>query len=213
MSAKKKASKETAKSASAVTVNTSETANPAFRTVFSQAEIGKRVRELSRKITKDFGTDELHAIGILDSGFIFFPDLVRNIPGPVVCHFVKLEPIDTVEGTHELRTISYGRISDIAGKNVLVVAALVDSGITVDYLVQQLLLEHPKTVRTAALIDRVDRRRIPFDVEYPGFSWEGGMLVGYGLGMDGQYRNLPYVATVTPPATGTRRKQKGRRSN
>ena len=213
MREKRKASKGTAKTTRVVAAKTSGKANAGFRTVFSPAQIGKRVKELSRQIARDFGEGDIHAIGILDSGFAFFSDLVRNFACPVICHFVKMEPVDTVMGTHEIRTISYGRIGDIEGKNVLVVAALIDSGITVDYLVQQLLLQNPKAVRTVALIDRVDHRRVPFEVEYPGFSWEGGLLVGYGLDKDGRYRNLPYVATVTPPTTGTRRQQKGRRSN
>jgi hypoxanthine phosphoribosyltransferase len=212
MRAKKKASKGTAKTARAVAAKTGGKAIAGFQTVFSQAQIGKRVKELSREIARDFEAGEIHAIGILDSGFVFLADLVRNFACPVIFHFVKMEPIDTVVGSQEIRTISYGRIGDIEGKHVLVVAALIDSGITVDYLVQQLLLQNPKTVRTVALIDRVDRRRVPFHVEYPGFSWDGGLLVGYGLDKKGRYRNLPYVATVIPgnrnPATA-----KGRRSN
>jgi hypoxanthine phosphoribosyltransferase len=204
MRAKKKASKHTGKTAPAA-AKTGGKAIAGFQTVFSPAQIGKRVKELSREIAKDFGDGEIHAIGILDSGFVFLSDLVRHFTCPVICHFVKMEPIDTVVGTQEIRTISYGRIGDIEGKEVLVVAAMIDSGITVDYLVQQLLLQHPKSVRTVALIDRVDSRRIPFKVEYPGFSWDGGLLVGYGLDKNGRYRNLPYVATVIPgnrnPAT------------
>jgi hypoxanthine phosphoribosyltransferase len=208
MRAKKKTSKRTAKPARAVTGKSGGKANAGLRTVFSQAQIAKRVKELSRQIAKDFGEGDIHAIGILDNGFVFMADLVRNFAGSVICRFVKMEPIDTVVGTQEIRTISYGRLGDIEGKNVLVVAAMVDSGITVDYLVQQLLLQNPKTVRTVALIDRVDHRRIPFVVEYPGFSWDGGLLVGYGLGKDGCYRNLPYVATVTPrqPEPGNSKK-------
>lgn len=166
--------------------------------VFSAEQIGMRVREMGAQISRDYGEQELHACAILDDGFIFFADLVRAVSCPVVCHFIKMETRDIVAGAHPLRNIVYAPVSDITGKNVLLVNTLVDSGITVDHLVQQLLLKKPQSIRTAALVDRVERRRLQFRVDYAGFSWEGGYLIGYGLDQGGLYRNLPYVAAMIP---------------
>jgi len=166
--------------------------------VFSEEQIGRRVRELGSQISRDYGADEIHAFAIMDDSFVFLADLVRAVTCPVICHFVKIETRDTVLGAQPLRNITYSPVTDITGKNVLLVGALVDSGITLDHLVQQLLLKKPKSVRTAALVDREEGRRLPFRVDYRGFAWQGSLLVGYGLQKDGRYRNLPYVATITP---------------
>ena len=105
-----------------------------------------------------------------------------------------------VDGSQAMRKIVYDPITDVVGKNILLVDGLVESGITLDFLVQHVLLKQPKSVRTAALIDREDRRRLSFQVNYSGFPWDGGHLVGYGLEKDGLYRNLPYVAAVASAA-------------
>ena len=167
--------------------------------VFSAEQIETRVRELGAQISGDYGADVLHACAIMDDSFVFFADLVRALSCPVICHFIKMETRDTVSGAHAVRNIVYTPVEDIASKHVLVVNTLMDSGLTVDHLVQQLLLKKPKSIRTAALVDRQERRCLPFRVDYAGFPWEGGHLVGYGLDMGGRYRNLPYVATMTPP--------------
>ena len=170
-----------------------------MQVVFSEEQIGKRVREMASQISSDYGSGEVHAVGILDDSFVFLADLVRGISSPVVCHFIKMEKQDTVVGAQPVCNIVYGPVADIAGKHVLLVDTVVDSGITVDHLVQQFLLKKAKSVRTAALVDREDRRRLPFRVDYAGFTWQGSYLIGYGLNDEqGLYRNLPYVAAIGP---------------
>ena len=157
---------------------------------------------MAEEISREYGNEVVHAIGILEGGFIFLADLVRRLSCPVVCHFLKMETADSVEAGHQpRRNILYGPVGDINGQNILLVDMLVDSGITLDHLVQQMLLHKPKTLRTAALVDRQDRRRVDFRLDYAGFQWTGNHLVGYGLEKGGRYRNLPYVAEL--PAEGT----------
>ena len=158
---------------------------------------------MAEEISRDFGSEVVHAIGILEEGFIFLADLVRRLSCPVVCHFLKMQTADSVETGHQpRRNILYGPVGDISGQNILLVDMLVDSGITLDHLVQQMLLHKPKTLRTAALVDRQDRRRVDFRLDYAGFQWNGNHLVGYGLEKGGRYRNLPYVAELTAEGTG-----------
>jgi hypoxanthine phosphoribosyltransferase len=166
--------------------------------VFSEEQIRNRVQELGVQISRDYGTQGVHVFGILDDGFIFFADLVRSLTCPVVCDFIKMDAQDTELGAQPLREIVYGPITAIEGKNILLVDALVGSGITLDYLVQQCWLQKPKSVRAAVMIDREAYRRLPYSVDYAGFGWDGNLLVGYGLslGSDGFHRNLPHLAAI-----------------
>ena len=176
-----------------------------MKVVFSEDQIQARVREMAHQISRDYGNEVVHAVGILDDSFVFLADLVRKLSCPVVCHFLKMESADTVETGHQpRRNIAYGPVGDISGKNILLVDALVDSGITLDHLVQQMLFRKPKSVRTAALVDRQERRRVDFHLDYAGFQWSGNLLAGYGLegSKDGLYRNLPYIAEIAPGGTG-----------
>ena len=180
-----------------------------MQVAFSEDQIQKRVQEIGLEVSRDYGAEVLHVVGILENSFIFLADLVRKLTCPVACHFTKMATRDTVMGDQPVRSIGYDPIINpegkgilVEGNNILVVDALVESGITLDHLVQQLLLKKPKSIRTAALIDREDRRRVPFRVDYAGFSWDGGHLAGYVLEKDGLYRNLPYMAAITPAAPG-----------
>jgi len=173
-----------------------------LKVVFSEEQIRGRVRAMAEDISRDHGNEVVHVVGILENGFIFLSDLVRLLRCPVVCHFMVMEAVESTEAGHQpRRNIAYGPIGDIAGKNILLVDALVESGITLDHLIQILLSHGPKSLRTAVLVDRQDRRRVDCRVDYAGFQWTGGRLVGYGLEKDGLYRNLPYVAELPAEAS------------
>ena len=168
-----------------------------MKVAFAEEQIQTRVRAIAEQISRDSNKEVIHAIGILDEGFIFLADLVRRLSCPVICHFLKMESADSREAGHQpRRNILYSPVGEIAGQNVLLVDVVVDSGITLDHLVQQMLLHKPKSLRTAVLVDREDRRRVDLRLDYVGFQWTGGRLVGYGLENDGLYRNLPYVAEL-----------------
>ena len=168
-----------------------------MKIVYSEEQIQSRVRAIAEQISRDGNNELIHAIGILDDAFMFLSDLVRRLSCPVVCHFLKMESAESAETGHQpRRNILYGPVGDIAGQNILLVDMVVDSGITLDHLVQQMLLRNPKSLRTAVLVDRQDRRRVDLRLDYAGFPWTGSHLVGYGLEKDGLYRNLPYVAEL-----------------
>jgi hypoxanthine phosphoribosyltransferase len=169
-----------------------------LETVISAEQIQERVELMAREISRDYGTETLHAVGILEGGFMFMADLVRRLTCPVACHFLKMDMVDREEAGHQpLRNIVYGSLGDMRDQHVLLVENMVDSGITLDHLSQQLLLKKPKSLRTAALVNREDRRRVALPLAYVGFVWEGGHLVGYGLDQNGLYRNLPFLAVNT----------------
>jgi hypoxanthine phosphoribosyltransferase len=168
---------------------------------FSEEQIQERIQLIGREISKDYGQETVHAIGILEAGFMFLADLVRKISSPVVCHFLKMEIADNQESGHQpVRSIYYGSLGDVEGRHLLLVDAMVDSGVTLDHLAQQLALKKPKSLRTAVLINREDRRRVALPLAYVGFAWDGGHLVGFGLGDKGLYRNLPYLRAMETSA-------------
>jgi hypoxanthine phosphoribosyltransferase len=169
-----------------------------LETAFSAEQIQERIDLMAREISRDYGHETIHAVGILEGGFMFMADLVRRLTCPVVCHFLKMDMVDSEEaGRQPVRSIVYGALGNISGQHVLLVETMVDSGITLDHLSQQLLLKKPKSLRTAALVNREERRRVALPLAYVGFVWEGGHLVGYGLDQQGLYRNLPFLGVNT----------------
>jgi len=167
-----------------------------LKVVVSEKDIHKRVRELARQINKDYAGKTLHVVGILENCFVFMADLVRALTIPVVCSFVRSQVRDSDSGLVAMREIMYIPPVKAAGKDLLLVEGVLQSGITLDHLCQTLLAQQPASLRTATLLDKSDERRIDVPVDYSGFQLSGRFLVGYGLGYQEQYRNLPYLARM-----------------
>jgi hypoxanthine phosphoribosyltransferase len=167
-----------------------------LKTAFSEEQIQVRVRAMAQEISRDYSGQIIYAIGIVDTAFMFLADLVRRITVPVHCHFVKMVTTDEMQAGIAIKQIDFSSPGDIAGQQVLLVDTVVDSGLTLDHLVQRLHMESPASVKTAALINREDRRRVSLRVDYVGYQWKGERLAGYGLDQEGLYRNLPYLATI-----------------
>jgi hypoxanthine phosphoribosyltransferase len=167
-----------------------------LKTAYSEEQIQVRVRAMAQEISRDYDGEILHVIGVLDTAFMFMADLVRRITVPVSCHFVKMAASDHLEAGISIKQINFGSPGRITGQQVLLVDTMVDSGITLDHLAQQLRIENPRSLKTAALINREDHRRVQMRIDYIGFTWKGEHLVGYGLEQGGLYRNLPYLATI-----------------
>jgi hypoxanthine phosphoribosyltransferase len=168
-----------------------------LKIVVDEKAIRKRVRELAKQINRDYTGKTLHVIGILEDAFVFMADLVRALTVPVVCSFVRSQVRDSDSGLVAMREILYIPPVDTAGKDVLIVEGVLESGITLDHLCQTLLARQPTSLRTAALIDKVEERKIDVPVDYAAFQLSGRFLVGYGLGYQEQYRNLPFLARIT----------------
>jgi hypoxanthine phosphoribosyltransferase len=167
-----------------------------LRIVYTAAELRSRVRELAKQISRDYEGKTLHVVGILDNCFVFMSDLIRSLTVPVVCHFVRPEVYDTAPGGVPMREIKYTPPVQAAGKDVLLLDGILQSGLTLDHLYRYILGQQASSVRTAILIEKTDERKVAVSTDYVGFKATGGFLVGYGLGRDGLYRNLPYVAAV-----------------
>jgi len=167
-----------------------------LKIVFSEKDIRKRVRELAKQINRDYAGKTLHVVGVLENCFVFMADLVRALTVPVVCSFVRLQVRDSDSGRVAMREILYIPPVDAAGKDLLLVEGVLQSGITLDHLCRTLLAQQPASLRTVTLLDKADERNTDVPVDYVGFTLSGRFLVGYGLGLQEQYRNLPFLARV-----------------
>ena len=167
--------------------------------LLTREEVQEKVRELAREIAQDLAGEEVTLLCILKGSVFFAADLARELPLPVYLEFMRVE-------SYGAGTASSGRVKilqdvdgDLAGKNVLVVEDILDSGHTLRALQDLLSKRRPKTLRTAVLLDKPSRREREVQVEYRGFEVPDVFVVGYGLDYAQQYRNLPYVGYLEHP--------------
>ena len=167
---------------------------PKFDVMISQDKIATRVREMGAKISKDFaGKQNLVVIGVLKGSFLFLADLVRHIEAPLTIDFLGVSSYAGTESTGVVK-ITHDLTKPIAGKHVLVVEDIVDTGLTLQYLVENLKTRNPASLKVACLLDKPSRAKVRVPLEYVGFTIDDEFVVGYGLDYDGLYRNLPHIA-------------------
>lgn len=166
------------------------------RVLLSADQIKKRVQEMARQISADFQGKTLYVVCVLENGFIFMADLVRELEVQVVCQFVKPQFKDTHPSTTE---IFFSPEINVSGQHVLLVETLVQSGITSEFLMRNLFGRGAATVKLAALLDKQSARRVPLQPDYFGFLMNESFVVGYGLGAPQTGRNLPYIAARAQP--------------
>jgi hypoxanthine phosphoribosyltransferase len=164
-----------------------------MRTLFSPEAIAARVAELGPAIREAFGDDPITAVCVLKGSVLFASDLVRVIPGDVRLEFLGVSSYEGTESTGHVR-ITHDLRASIAGRSVLVVEDIVDTGLTLHYLLGQLRARDPKALKVASLLDKPSRRRVPVSADFVGFTIPDEFVIGYGLDLDERYRNLPFVA-------------------
>lgn len=163
--------------------------------LLSEEQIQKRVAELAQEIRRDF-PDGLHLVAVLKGAFVFLSDLVRHMPGHVSLDFMAVSSY--AKGTTSSGEVRLQKDLDttLAGRNVIIVEDIVDTGLTLTYLQDILRARNPNTLRTACLLSKPSRRQVDVKVEYIGFTIEDRFVVGYGLDYAEQYRNLRHIAVV-----------------
>ncbi len=168
------------------------------RVVLTEEQIRVRVRELGAEISRDYAGTSLVVIGILTGAALFVADLVRSITIPVEIDFIAAASYGKqTESSGEVRILKdLGR--SVHGRDLLIVEDIVDTGLTLRYLLQMLLARGPASVKSCALLDKPSRRRVEVRADYTGFTIPDTFVVGYGLDHAGLYRNLPYIAELGP---------------
>ena len=180
---------------------------------YTQRQIAARVEAMGRAISQTYGNSRVDVVAMLDNAFVFAADLVRQITSPVVCHFVQAELRDVhLNGLHR-REVFFSYNPELKGRDVLVVDAVLHSGVTMEFFVRRLMEREPKSVRVAVLLDKPEERRVPLQPDYLGFSAASNYLVGYGLpDEEGKYRNLSYIATLNGSGASHRSKPAAKRA-
>lgn len=165
-------------------------------TTFSAEAIAARVAELAQQIRADAGQREIFLLGILKGTSCFLADLLRAIPGRLSYGFIDVVRDIADNETASALEIDYFSYSDIAGKNVYLLKDVVSTGVIESYLMSQLRLHKPASLKLVALLDRPEMRTMDLTADYRAFQVEDGSFVGYGLELEGRHANLPYIGRV-----------------
>lgn len=166
------------------------------KVLITGGRIQRRIQALAQEIRKDFPAEPLHLVSVLKGGVFFLTDLARNIPGEVSFDFIAVSSYG--QKTHSSGQVRLTRDLDssIEGKTVIVVEDILDTGMTLQYLLRLFQQRRPKHLRVAVLLDKPERRIAAVQADYVGFSIPNEFVVGYGLDYAERYRNLPYVGVL-----------------
>src|SRR2546429_9898454 len=173
------------------------------RVLITGGRLQKRIQELAQEIRKDFPNEPLHLVSVLKGGVFFLTDLARNIPAEVSFDFIAVSSYG--QKTHSSGQVRLTRDLDssIEGKTVIVIEDILDTGMTLQYLLRIFEQRKPKRLRVAVLLDKPERRIAAVSADYVGFTIPNEFVVGYGLDYAENYRNLPDVAGLTLGTTKT----------
>jgi hypoxanthine phosphoribosyltransferase len=166
--------------------------NLEFSPFLDEVKILTEVKHLGRQITKDFKGEQLLVIGVLNGASIFMADLCRAIDLPLATSFVRVKSYERTESTGKIQSI-LGLEDELEGKSVLIVEDIVDTGITMKYLISEISNLNPAKISIATLLFKPDAFQFNYPLDYVGFEIPNKFVVGYGLDYDGLGRNLPAI--------------------
>lgn len=169
-----------------------------FEIYLSNTQIQERINQIGRAISDEFHGDELIIVGVLNGSFLFMADLVRKIELNFVCDFIKVSSYQGTESTGQVKSL-LGLKESIEGKSVLIIEDIVDTGLSMEYLLKELSNHHPKRLAIATLLFKREAFRHKYAIDYVGFEIPNKFVVGYGLDYDGLGRNLPHIYQLTTP--------------
>jgi hypoxanthine phosphoribosyltransferase len=166
------------------------------KTLISEAEIKRRVKELAGEINRDYRGREPTLVNILKGGIIFLTDLMRELAVLHDIDFMSVSSYNGGTGTSGVVRILADLSRNIEGKDVIIIEDIVDSGLTLDYIRHILLARHPRSLKICTLLDKRTKRTVEVPIDYVGFVIPNEFVIGYGLDYEEKYRNLPYVAEL-----------------
>jgi hypoxanthine phosphoribosyltransferase len=164
--------------------------------LISAEEISDQLAQMGRRITADYRGQDLLMVGVLKGAFMVMADLARQVDLPVEFDFMAVSSYGASTQTSGVVRILKDLDQEIAGRHVLIVEDIIDSGLTLNYLLKSLTVRRPASLEVAALLLKEGIQRIPLDVRYVGFRIGPEFVVGYGLDYAGLYRNLPFVGVI-----------------
>ncbi|MGL5354077.1 MAG: hypoxanthine phosphoribosyltransferase [Clostridium sp.] len=165
-------------------------------TLFSEEKIMSVVKDLGKRISEDYAGKNLLVVGVLKGSVIFTSDLIRNITIPCEIDFMAVSSYGNSSETSGVVRILKDLDHGVEGKDLLIVEDIVDSGVTLSYLLEYLRNRKAKSVEIVSLLTKPARRKVELDVKYSGLEVPDEFLVGYGLDFSEKYRNLPYIGIL-----------------
>ncbi len=164
--------------------------------LINEEEISKKVYELAKTIEKEYKGEEVIFVGILKGACVFISDIIRKIDLDIRLDFMAVSSYGMSTQSSGVVKILKDLDSDIEGKNVIIVEDIIDTGLTLSYLRENLKARNPKSLKICTLLDKPERRKCDIPVDYAGFKIPDKFIVGYGIDCGEQFRNLPYIGIV-----------------
>jgi len=168
--------------------------------LYSELEILHRVRELGRDLSRFYAGKSPVLISVLKGGFVFLADLIRAMDVPARVDFMSISRYHSASGTTGVVRVLKDLDQDIGGEDVLVVEDIIDTGLTLSYLLTTLQAREPASIEVCTLLDKSVRRIAPLHIRFTGFDCPDRFVVGYGLDVAERYRNLPFILEVADQA-------------
>jgi hypoxanthine phosphoribosyltransferase len=162
--------------------------------------LANRVKELGKQISADYAGKEILMIGVLRGAVIFMADLARSIELPVAIDFMAVSSYGSSTDSSGVVRILKDLDENVEGKHLLIVEDIIDSGLTLKYLLENLKSRKPASVKICTLLNKPSRRKVDVTVDYNGFDIPDDFVVGYGLDFAEKYRNLPFIGVLKPEA-------------
>lgn len=166
--------------------------------LLTQEQLAARVKELGDQISKDYQGKEILMIGILRGAVIFMADLARAVKVPVALDFMAVSSYGQSTSSSGIVRILKDLDEEVQGKHLLIVEDIIDSGLTLKYLLENLKSRNPASIKICTLLNKPERRKAEVPVEYNGFTIPDNFVVGYGLDYAEKYRNLPFIGILKP---------------
>jgi len=177
--------------------------NPTPKVLFTEEQIRSRVRLLGLEVASAFEGRDLCVVGLMKSCLVFMADLIRAIPADLTCHILRASTLTDAVGNPARTDIVYSSAISYEDRDILLLDDIVDTGITLNFLLDHIREYGPRTLRVCALINKPRERKIDVHPDWSAFTLEdagSGFLVGYGLDHDEKFRGLPYIGTIPRPA-------------
>jgi len=166
--------------------------------LFSREQIEQRTRELAARISADYRSRHVALVGVLKGCFVFLADIIRNLELDITIDFVQIASYGDGRSSSGSCTLVRDLAVDIAGRDVLIIEDIVDTGLTLSRLIAELRRRFPASLRVCALLDKQCRRRVAVAVDYAGFEVDDVFVVGCGLDFNERYRSLPGIYALPP---------------
>lgn len=166
-----------------------------MKELIREKDIIKRVRELGKQINDDYKDKDLVLVGVLKGAFVFLSDLLRHVDVPVAIDFLSISSYNGVESSGVVR-LTHDLSLNIENRDVMIVEDVVDTGRTLQYIIDNLKTRKPRSLAVCTLLNKKEHRVVDVSLHYVGFTIPGVFVVGYGLDYRNQYRNLRYIGVL-----------------